>query len=328
MKILFIDLKYDYGIKSRGINHIGQDGILKSFIELDNEVLSFYYDEYLENTCPMQNKLKSFADEVRPDLIFFSLFSDQFEIETLEYLKSKYVTINWFGDDQWRFNEFSSKYAKHFSYCVTTDQYAIPKYKQLGQDNVIYSQWAAIQTHQVPKFEGYQYDVVFVGAFHPYRKWFIDRLINANINVQAFGNGWQNGPVSAEKMNKLFTSSKINLNIGNSTSYDSRYLLSGIRPFINSLRSPKNTSQIKARNFEIPFFNGFQLTDYVPSIENYFELGKEIVCYKDVDEAIMLVKYYLESETERESIKNSGHERAFREHGYINRLRDIIGRIR
>ena len=204
MKILFIDLKYDYGDKARGINHIGQDGFLKSFISLGYEVLSFYYDEYLENTRPMQNKLKSFADEVRPDLIFFSLFSNQFEIETLEYLKSKYVTINWFGDDQWRFNEFSSKYAKHFSYCVTTDQYAIPKYKQLGQDNVIYSQWAAIQTHQVPKFEGYQHDVVFVGAFHPYRKWFIDRLIKANINVQAFGNGWPNGSLSAEKMNELF----------------------------------------------------------------------------------------------------------------------------
>jgi spore maturation protein CgeB len=93
------------------------------------------------------------------------------------------------------------------------------------------------------------------------------------------------------------------------------------------LRSPKNTSQIKARNFEIPFFNGFQLTDYAPSIENYFDLGKEVVCYKDVDEVIMLVKYYLENEIERESIKNAGHERAFKEHGYINRLKDIIGRI-
>ncbi len=328
MKIVYVDLEYDYGIKSRGINYIGQDGFLKSFIELGNEVLPFYYDEYLENTHSMQNELKIFADEVRPDLIFFSLFSNQFEIETLEYLKSKYVTINWFGDDQWRFDEFSSKYAKHFSYCVTTDQYAIPKYKQLGQNNVIYSQWAAIQTHQVPKFEGYQYDVVFVGAFHPYRKWLVDCLIKANIDVQAFGNGWPNGPVSAEKMNKLFISSKINLNIGNSTSFDSRYLLSGIRPFINSLRSPKNTSQIKARNFEIPFFNGFQLTDYAPSIENYFDLGKEVVCYKDVDEAIMLVKYYLENEIERESIKDAGHKRAFKEHGYINRLKDIIGRIK
>jgi spore maturation protein CgeB len=328
MKLLYVDLEFGYGIESRGPNYIGRDGFLKSFLELGCDVDVFYYDKYLNNTHDLQEDLKDFADEVGPDLIFFSLFSNQFKVETLEYLKSKYLTINWFGDDQWRFDEFSSRYARHFSYCVTTDLYAIPKYKKLGQENIIYSQWAAIQTHQVPKFEGYKNDVIFVGAFHPYRKWFIDGLIKANINVQAFGSGWPNGPVSVEKMNKLFISSKINLNIGNSTSFDSRYLLSGIRPFINSLRSPKNSSQIKARNFEIPFFNGFQLTDYAPSIENYFELGKEIVCYKDVDEAIMLVKYYLENETERESIKNAGHERAFREHGYINRLRDIIGRIK
>jgi spore maturation protein CgeB len=34
MKILYVDLKYDYGVKSRGINHIGQDGFLKSFKKL------------------------------------------------------------------------------------------------------------------------------------------------------------------------------------------------------------------------------------------------------------------------------------------------------
>jgi len=328
MKILYVDLEYDYGIKSRGINHIGQDGFLKSFIDLGNEMATLYYDDYLENTIPLQDKIKNLAEEIKPDLIFFCLFSNQFEIETLEYLKSKYVTINWFGDDQWRFDEFSSKYARHFSYCITTDKYAIPKYRKLGQDKVIYSQWAAIQTHQVPKFEQYQNDVVFIGAFHPYRKWFIDCLKKSSIDVKVYGNGWPNGSVSAEKMNDIYVSAKINLNIGNSTSLDIRYLLSGIRPFINSIRSPKNISQIKARNFEIPFFNGFQLTDYVPSIENYFDLGREIVCYKDVDEAVLLVKYYLENVDERESIKKAAHERAFKEHGYINRLKDVIGRIK
>jgi spore maturation protein CgeB len=328
MKILYVDLEFGYGIESYGPNYIGRDGFLQSLLNLGHHVDVFYYDEYLNNTHKLQLSIKDFADKVEPNLIFFSLFSNQFEIETLEYLKSRYMTINWFGDDQWRFDEFSSKYARHFSYCVTTDQYAIPKYRQLGQENIIYSQWAAIKKDQMPKFQEYKNDVVFVGAFHPYRKWFIECLIKENINVKTFGYGWPNGPVSSEEMNELFISSKINLNIGNSISFDIRYLLSGIRPFINTLRSPKNSSQTKARNFEIPFFNGFQLTDYTPSIENYFSLGKEIVCYKDIDQAIMLVKYYLENETERELIKNAGHERAFKEHSYINRLKDVLDRIK
>lgn len=327
MKILYVDLKYDYGIESRGINHIGRDGFLQSFIDLGHEVFTLYYDEYLTTKDVLQNVVRDRADEVKPDLIFFILFSDQFEVKTLEYLKSKYTTVNWFGDDQWRFDAFSSKYANYFDYCITTDQYAISKYKCLGQSNVIYSQWAAIQTYPIPAFQGYQRDVAFIGGFHPYRKWFIDRLISAGIHVEVFGHGWASGATSVAEMNRLFSSSKINLNIGNSTSFDSRYLLSGIRPLVNSFRSPKNAPQIKARNFEIPFFNGFQLTDYVPFIESYFDPGKEIVLYKDVDDAITTIQYYLEHETKRESIKNLGHERALKEHGYVNRLQDVIGKI-
>ena len=148
------------------------------------------------------------------------------------------------------------------------------------------------------------------------------------IEIQAFGNGWENGPLSADDMNKLFISSKINLNIGNSVSFDFRYMFSGIRACINSLRSTKTSSQIKARNFEIPYFNGFQLTDYTPTIENYFDIGNEIICYKDIDEAELLIKYYLENDDERETIKNNSHRKAVKQHGYINRLKDVLEQVK
>lgn len=327
MKILYVDLQYDYGIKERGRNLIGLDGFKKSFEELGHTVVMFYYDQYLSSLELLQSKLKAFADQKKPDLIFFSIFQNQFEFGTLEYLKSKYITINWFGDDQWRFDDFTSKFANHFTYCVTTDKYSIAKYKKLGQNNIIYSQWAAINTHKIPEFKRYKHDVSFVGGFHPYRKWFIDMLKKRGIDIVAYGNGWENGSLSAGEMNELFVCSKINLNIGNSISFDSRYLFSGLKPFINSIRSTKVSSQIKARNFEIPYFNGFQLSDYVPSIENYFNLGKEIVCYKDIDEAELLIKYYLDNEEEREEIKNSSHLRAINEHGYLNRLKYILEHI-
>lgn len=328
MKILYVDLEYDYGMKSRGINTIGHDGFKKSFETLGHDVVMFYYDNYLSNTIPLQNDLKAFADDTQPDLIFFSLFTDQFDIETLEALKSKYTTVNWFGDDQWRFDDFTSHYANHFTYCITTDKFSIPKYQILGQSNVIYSQWAAIDIHDIPVFKGYKYDVSFVGGFHPYRKWFIDSLSKRGIKIEAFGNGWENGPLSANEMNELFTNSKINLNIGNSNSFDIRYLLSHWRVLLLHFRSTKNASQIKARNFEIPYFGGFQLTDYAPTIENYFDIGKEIVCYKDIDEAELLIRYYLNNEEERESIKKASHIKALEKHGYINRLEEVLEQIK
>ena len=328
MKILYVDLQYDYGIKDRGRNIIGLDGFKQSFEELGHNVVVFYYDEYLSDTRQIQEKLKEFADKENPNLIFFSLFKDQFEIYPLDYLKSKYKTINWFGDDQWRFDNFTAEFANHFTYCITTDKFSVPKYKKIGQNNIIYSQWAAINTHKIPKFDGYKYDVSFIGEYHPYRAWFIKKLEQRGLKVEVFGNGWKNGSLSADEMNNLFVSSKINLNIGNSISYDSRYIFSGLKPFINFFRSTKNSSQMKARNFEIPYFGGFQLSYYVPSLENYFDIGKEVVCYKDIDEAEQLIKYYLENEEERECIKKNSHQKALKGHGYINRLKDVLAQIK
>lgn len=327
MKILYVDLQYDYGIKERGRNIIGLDGFKKSFEELGHMVVMFDYDQYLNNTVLLQEKLKDLADKVKPDLIFFSLFGSQFEISTLDYLKSKYTTINWFGDDQWRFDNFTSKYLNSFTYCITTDKYSIPKYKKLGQNNVIYSQWAAINTHEIPKFKGYKYDVSFVGGFHPYRKWFIDTLKKRGITIEAFGNGWENGSLRANEMNELFISSKINLNISNSNSFDLRYLSNHWKALPLLFKSKKNAKQIKARNFEIPYFNGFQLSDYAPTLENYFDLGQEIVCYSDVDEAELLIKYYLDNEEERESIRQISHTKAINQHGYIYRLQNVLEQI-
>ena len=328
VKIVFVDLQYDYGVKARGRNIIGQDGFLNSFERLGHSVKPFYYDAYLpHNLVQLQVDLIAFIDNEVPDLVFFSLFQNQFKIETLEYLKSKYVTVNWFGDDTWRFDSFTSRYANSFTYCVTTDKFSLFKYRQLEQYNVIYSQWAAIDSHTIPLTTHYEYDVTFVGGFHPYRKWFIDILIKRGINVQAFGHGWANGSVSAEVMNEIFRKSKINLNLSNSNSLDLRYLLSHWKAVPLLLRSKKNMSQIKARNFEIPYFGGFQLTDYVPTIETYFELGKEIVCYKDVDEAELLIRYYLENDDEREAIKHQAHQRALHEHGYIHRLKAVLEHI-
>jgi spore maturation protein CgeB len=330
MKILFVDMQYDYGKKKYGRNIIGQDGFLKSFENLRHTVETFYYDDYLGNNMlldKLQVDLIKKADDFKPDMVFTMLFTNQFQIKTLDYLKSKYITVGWFGDDQWRFDNYSYKYAAYFTYCVTTDKFSIKKYKKLGQQNIIGSQWAAIDTHEIPKFNGYKYDVTFVGRYHPYRKWFIDTLVKRDIKIEVFGNGWPNGVLTNKQMNELFVSSKINLNISNSNSFDIRYLKSSWKAIPLLLKSKKNMSQVKARNFEIPYFGGFQLTDYVPSLGDYFDIGREVVCYKDIDEAELLIRYYLDNDQKRETIKNLSHKRAVAEHGYINRLDCILKNI-
>lgn len=328
MKILYVDMQYDYGQKSRGLNQIGQIGFLQVFKTLGHEVSEFYYDEYLnQGRAELQEKLLSFADSVKPDLIFFCLYTDQFTKDTLLKLKSRYKTMNWFGDDQWRFDSFTRHYAPCFTYSITTDPFSVGRYRDLGVSNVILSQWAALNVdYGVDRVE-YKYDLTFVGGAQPVRKWIVSEFAKKGLNVHCFGHGWPNGPVSLERMVQIFKESKINLNLTNSTNLDLRYLTHHWRNVVTAIRSPKTESQMKARNFEIPYYGGFQLADYVPFIEKYYHVGREVVCYSQVNEAISLSRYYLENDTEREALKKEAIARARNEHTYRHRFSEIFQQI-
>jgi spore maturation protein CgeB len=303
-------------------------GFKKAFENLGHETIPFFYDEYLEtNIEKLQSDLLLKADEVKPDLIFFCLFRDQFKIETLNKLKSKYKTLNWFGDDSWRFEKFTTTYAPSFTYCVTTDKFSLKKYRDIGVHNIIRAQWAAIDDERVFEKKPYKYDVSFVGGFNQYRNWFVKVLKKHGIEVACFGNGWLNGPLSNDGMIELFQTTKINLNISNSACYDIRYLLSHPKNLAHTLISTKQSSQIKARNFEINYYGGFQLTDYAPTIEEYYDIGKEISCYIAPDEAASQIRYYLDNHTEREQIRKSGYEKAMRGYTYTGQMKKVLNEI-
>ncbi len=325
MKILYVDLQYDYGKKERGINQIGEIGFHQVFKKLGHEVECFYYDSYLNQLPELQNKLLAAADAAQPDLIFFCLYTHQFSVETLQKLKSKYRTMNWFGDDQWRFKSFTSQYAPCFTYSITTDVFSVDKYKKIGVDKVFVSQWAALNLPtQDLNQSNYKYDISFVGGFNPTRHWIIAEFKKAGLDVATFGHGWPQGAISLEKMVEIFQQSKINLNLSNSVSLDIRYLTFRLRNLLTALKSKKISSQLKARNFEIPYYGGFQLTDYVPSLEKYLEVGREVACFSNVDEAVLQARYYLKNDELREGIKTAGMAKARAEHTYLHRFKEIF----
>lgn len=335
-QILYIAFQYEYAKKENGVA-LNYKAWYENFIKLGYEVETLFYEDYAKEE--LQKKILEVATVINPDLIFFILQKDQIDIDTLKRLKEKkYFTANFFGDDQWRFNSWSSKYAPYFSVCITTDKFSIDKYKAIGQKNIIRSQWASLDSEVSYVNIDYKYDVSFIGGINPYRKWFVKELTKRGVKVHCFGNGWDNGRITYEEMENIFLTSKINLNISNSTNYDIRYLLSNLRAFLSTIRSVikggKNSSQTKARNFEIPVQGGFQLTDYVPTIEDYFDIGRELICYNNIDEAETLIRYYLKHENERENIKLNGVKKARTNHtfkhrviNYMKELERIRGRI-
>ena len=76
------------------------------------------------------------------------------------------------------------------------------------------------------------------------------------------------------------------------------------------------SSGIPLRVFDIMGAGGFILTNYQSEIEEFFELGKEIVVYHNFDEMYELAKFFLAHESARLNILLAGYTRVCNEYNY------------
>jgi spore maturation protein CgeB len=92
------------------------------------------------------------------------------------------------------------------------------------------------------------------------------------------------------------------------------------------VKGPK-PPQIKGRNFEVPGCGGFLLTERVPHLERYFELGREVAVYDDAADLVEQVEYWLGHEEERAAVADAGHRRVLAEHTYDHRFAEIFAAL-
>jgi spore maturation protein CgeB len=352
MKVLAALLRFDYGNPDRG-ESLEKLHFFTAMQRLGHAVVPFWLEEngFPNDSARLQKRLLQFAEKERPDAIFLVLMKNEIANETLDALSQKYKTINWFCDDQWRFDTFSRHVAPHLSWCVTVDKYSLSLYRSIGCQNIIKSQWAAAYSSGL-NFGNthYAYEVSFVGGKNDVREWTVAELSRAGISVACFGQGWPRGRAAPEELNEIFRTSKISLNLSNSTPESANYRRflrrklfqelidfrrlhrkpSRIKGIVDRMRrldkSSKSVEQIKARNFEIPAAGGFQISQFALEVEDYFVPGKEIILFSKLDELVRLVRYYLQNESEREQIRLAGYLRAS-SHTYENRLKEVLERV-
>ena len=331
MRILFVALKYDYGIPSRGYS-FEYYNFYDSLVGMGHEVEYFDFMSLFQEFGreEMTRMLRRRVDESRPDLMFALLFSDQFDQETLAKItrETSTVTFNWFADDHWRFDDFSRHWAPCFRFVSTTDARSVERYRAIGYRNVLLTQWAAnprlYRKADLPQ----RYDVSFVGQGYGDRPAILRELKRQRIPVVTFGTHWHlrrwhrglrklrlMSPasfqrvidatrISQEEMITVFQASRINLNLSSS--------------------SAQGDNQIKGRNFEIPACGAFQLSGYAERLEKFFDIGKEIVCYRTIEELAEKARFYLDHEQERQAIAQAGHQRVLREHTYQHRFSKLF----
>jgi spore maturation protein CgeB len=334
MKILYVASKYDYGVPARGfsfehfnfyetLNGMGLEVVYFDF-------LSIFQQEGREG---LSRKLLAAVDEHQPDLMFTFLFTDQFDPGVIRSItdRRRTVTFNWFADDHWRFENFTRHWAPLFSFVSTTDIESLPKYKSIGYDRALLTQWGANPKIYRRKDLLLTCDVSFVGQSYRDRPAVMRRLRAAGIPVVVRGTGWNNRRwhhyarrarlisqdrleeianatrIGQDEMIDLFNATKVNLNLSTS--------------------SQSGANQIKGRNFEIPACGGFQLTGTAARLEEFFTPDREIVLFTTVDELIEKTRYYLDHERERQAIADAGYARVMRDHTYETRFRTLFQRM-
>lgn len=108
-----------------------------------------------------------------------------------------------------------------------------------------------------------------------------------------------------KEMPKVFYLSKINLNI------TSRSIESGI----------------PLRVWDIMAVGGFCLTNYQPELEEYFEIGKDLEVYHNLQELEDKIAYYLKHEDQRIRIAINGYKKVRKEHNLKARMKIVLNTL-
>ena len=347
MKVLYVGEKYDYGKSERGFSYeyFNVYGALTKMNNAANEVICFPVDEMTikEGREKMNEELLKIVFKEKPKLIFFFNGGKAIKKEVIKEIaqKSGAITFNWFSDDHWKFDKYSKYWAPLYHWIATTDYKSVLKYYEIGYKNVILSQWACNHFLYKPLDLPKIYDVTFVGAAHGNRKKIVQKVKEAGIDIKCWGSGWPTGRVSQEEMLRIFSQSKINLNFTKSSGVLWKELASIFfyRDFNRSigLNNPKEcldnlksffpsmwSKQIKGRVFEIPGCYGFLLTEYANHLEDYYKIGEDIDCFKNIPELIKKIKYYLINDKKRQTIADMGYAKTMKDHTFERRFNKIF----
>lgn len=298
MKILLVTNK-----TYRGHLDGGYYNLFLPLQQLGHEV--YFYD----TVNPDEKDFTKIIHSFNPDLIFCCMTGNRiiapFEPwpEILKETESgRTKTFNWFCDDTWRFNNFSSKACHYFTHCSTPEPSYIKKYKSIGYDNIAVGNWHV--NHKILSCsETKDIDISFIGFLTASRKSFFDTVKKQISQIENF-HGLDN-----DEMHLTFSRSRIGINLSTNDN------------------DPTGKTQMKLRMFEIPAFNSMMITQYHEDLKQFYEFDKEIITFKTIPEFIDKTKFLLKKPKLVETITRNGYERFLRDHTSEVRLTNILNWI-
>ncbi|OGI17471.1 MAG: hypothetical protein A2287_09475 [Candidatus Melainabacteria bacterium RIFOXYA12_FULL_32_12] len=300
------------------------------------------------------NQIKKAHDEKPVDL-FFSYFYDACVFpETIDEIKRMGIkTVNWYCNGSYQLH-LVKEISPHYDWCLVPEKFRMEDYKNMGA-KPIYCQEAANPNIYKPYDLPYEFDVTFIGQAYGERPEYVKYILDQDIDIKVWGSGWQNYSALG-RIKSLSTKGLKHASLGilrelleliessfkkvNESEIKLPYNRTGqVLPDIEMIKTYSRSKinlgfsscgdthireerilQVRLRDFEVPMSGGFYMVEYMEELEEFFDIGKEIVCYKDKEDLAEKIKYYLKNDNEREAIRKAGYERCLRDHTWHKRF--------
>jgi spore maturation protein CgeB len=353
-----------YAAPSSPISHVEsnlwRENLRGSLVSLGHQIVDFRYDlaSAFENLDPADPRQEKFIAKNRPllgealltqvraehrcrplNVLFTYFYNACVQPEVIHEIRSLgIITINWFCNASYQFH-LVSEIGPAYDYCLVPEKFRLEDYRRIGA-TPIYCQEAANPAVYRPYAGPQIYDAGFIGQAYGERPGLIKWLAEQGVDVKVWGAGWEyfrkrrpsfnpvrwgkidmtpkiperliGGILSDEDVVRTFSQTKINL---------------GFSGCWTNHNSARRITQVRLRDFEVPMSGGFYLTEYQPELEEFFDIDSEIACYRNKEELLEKIRFYLNRPDLRERIRLAGRKRCLTEHTWAKRFETMFAKI-
>jgi spore maturation protein CgeB len=197
--------------------------------------------------------------------------------------------------------------ANAYTLCWTSTETALRQYETVGARALCLPEGADPGVYRRIPGLNHDMDVSFIGQCYGQRPQIIEYLKGKGIRVQAFGKGWPSGEISVETMVEIYNRSRVNLGF-------------------SAVGDTADVCCLKGRDFEVPMSGGLYLTQHHSELESVYEIGEEILCYRDMDDLVEKIRFCLDRPDKAGELREAGYRRAIGEHTWKMRF-DHVFRI-
>jgi len=254
------------------------------------------------------------------DAVFLATHQDEFDEETIAEARKHATVIAWNSDDEWRWDDYSSKRITWYDWMVTNSPDIFER-ERPAHPNLLHAQWACTgfwngeQTVKDIPFS-------FAGMMYGSRKVQVLTL-HQNVGLAAFGMGVQElklslNPTLPEDLSDPKFQTTISFETINSLWNRSRI---SFTPLDSSNGS---TRQIKSRIFDMGLSRTLMLAHRAPHLNDYYEPGKEYIPFDTLEECADKARWYLHHEPERRAIAEAYARRTLAHHMWRDRITHIL----